>query len=475
MKINKQTNFDMTLNLPNETIPLDAKLTKKQGYLLESLQDPKKYKDASNKNKNNSESKIYNISQLPMEINENLSPKDIVNEIYKDVLTRYECMQGNLINHNIGFMYDVTLDDERNVLGEEEYKKRIAFQKKLYETIQEKIHSVRTLGTVIDYSKDNYSTISNDFSNIVIDKFYSLYKNGMIYLEEKPMNYCSSCGKYYDKTQIDYVRKKHVNLYAMYRVKDDNGAISKYNNLRNTYVVATTIYPWTVAVSEKLAIRENTTYSIVEIEQISGTHHYIIEKDKVEKVMQDAFFTKYIIKDEITSEELSKFILISPMDYTKEISMLSISEELVSPDTNNTTGIRIILPEYSYIDFLIYKKLNIEIPSPAIDISSKILKGNVRVVGKRINEVNDFIISYLKKGEFVFLEDYIPVVVPVCRECKKELIYIAKPALYIRSNEEQAIKIKEQAIKMLSLAEFVKEADRKNQFKNKSIENKRNS
>ena len=51
MKINNQKNFESTLNLPVETIPLDAKLTKKQGYFLESLQDPKKYKDAENKNK----------------------------------------------------------------------------------------------------------------------------------------------------------------------------------------------------------------------------------------------------------------------------------------------------------------------------------------------------------------------------------------------------------------------------------------
>ena len=103
MKINNQKNFESTLNLPVETIPLDAKLTKKQGYFLESLQDPKKYKDAENKNKQ-SES-VYNISKLPNRAIERLNPKDIVNEIYKDVLTRYECMQGNIVNHDIGFLY----------------------------------------------------------------------------------------------------------------------------------------------------------------------------------------------------------------------------------------------------------------------------------------------------------------------------------------------------------------------------------
>lgn len=47
--------------------------------------------------------------------------------------------------------------------------------------------------------------------------------------------------------------------------------------------------------------------------------------------MINAFYTKYNIKAEITSDELESFVVISPIDYTKEINIISASESLVSP------------------------------------------------------------------------------------------------------------------------------------------------
>lgn len=454
MKINRQKNFDDTLNLPKDTIPSDAKLVKKQGYFLESLQDPKKYRDAQQKNANSKY--LYNISQIPLDIKQRINPKDIVNEIFKDVLIRYECMQGNSTFHKIGFIYENTLQDEEEISKNGDVKNRVAFQKKLYDTVSDKIHRIRTLGTVVDYSKDNYSTISNEFSNKVIDKFYKMYNNGKIYFDEKPMHYCSNCGKYYDKTGVKYIKKKHINLYTMYRVKDDRGVLSKYNNLRNTYVIATTINPWMVAVSDELVIEKNTTYSIVEVEQISSTQHYIIKKDNVSQVMQNAFFTKYIIKDEITSKDLEQFLLINPMDYTQCIQIISEDEIYVSPDKKNSTGIRVIVPEYSYLDYLIYKKQKKELKGAVINENGVILRGNVRVVGKKINSVNEFIISYLRKGEFIFLGDYIALSLPVCEKCNVDTIYISKPAFYIKSNLKEAEEIKEKAIELLEKSTFTK-------------------
>lgn len=456
MKINRQQNFDATLNLQVPTIPNDAKLVKKQGYFLQSLQDPKKYKDAQQKNKNSKY--LYNISQFPLDIKQKISPKDIVNEIFKDVLIRYECMQGNSTYHNIGFIYENTLQDEKEIFNNNDIKNRVDFQKKLYDAVQDSIYSIRKLGTVVDYSKNNYSTISNEFSNKTIDKFYDMYKKQKIYFDEKPMHYCSICNKYYDKTGVKYIKKKHINLYTMYRVKDDFGTLSKYNNLRNTFVIATTVNPWMIAVSDELVIENDTTYAVVEVEQVSSTHHYIIKKDNVSKVMQNAFFTKYTIKDEITSKELSSFVLTNPMDYTQTINICLEDEMYVSPDKNNSTGIRVIVPEYSYLDYLIYKKQKKQIKGAVIDNNQIILRGNVRVIGKKIGEVNEFIISYLRKGEFIFLEDYIALSVPVCENCNQDTIYISKPAFYLKSNSHDEEIIKKKAIELLDNSTFTKKS-----------------
>lgn len=105
------------------------------------------------------------------------------------------------------FLYTATKEDEESLRGEDIVKKRIAYQKNLHEFIQSKIYDIRTLGTVLDYSKNCYSTISNDFALEVIDKFYDMYKRGSVKLEYKPMHYCNSCGKYFGKNEVDYVKK----------------------------------------------------------------------------------------------------------------------------------------------------------------------------------------------------------------------------------------------------------------------------
>ena len=459
MKINKQTNFDSTLNLPKETIPLDAKLTKKQGYFLESLQDPKKYSDAQNKNK--AAEKLYNISEFPKRIEEKLSPKDIVNEIYKDVLTRYECMQGNLINHKIGFLYETNIEDENGIVIGDEKKNRITFQKKLYDETQEKIHDVRTLGTVIDYSRSNYSMISNDFCNKVISKFYEMYKSGDIVLEKSPMYYCSKCDKHYGKNEVKYVKKKHGNLYAKYRVKDDNTVISKYSNLRNTYVIAITTSPWQVGACDTLVIEKDSMYSLVEVEEKGEKLHYIIKKDYVAHVMEEAFFTKYEIKDEISSEDLEKFILINPMDYMKEVKVLSCDTILVSPDAKYSSGARVYVPDYSYIDFLISNRLGNKARENFVDKNGVILKGNNRIIGKTFDEANKIVMDYLRKGDFIFLNQNIPFIVTECKNCGEENIYYEGYSFYIKTNKDMVHSVKNIAIELVKKANFSKENDRK--------------
>lgn len=459
MKINKQTNFDSTLNLPKETIPLDAKLTKKQGYFLESLQDPKKYSDAQNKNKDGG--KIYNISEFPKRIEEKLSPKDIVNEIYKDVLTRYECMQGNLINHKIGFLYETSIEDENEIVTGDEKKNIVTFQKKLYDETQEKIHDVRTLGTVIDYSKSNYSMISNDFSNKVISKFYDMYKDGDIILEKSPMYYCSKCGKHYGKNEVKYVKKKHGNLYVKYRVKDDKGAISKYSNLRNTYVIAITTNPWQVGCSNTLIIEKDSKYLLIEVEEKGEKLHYIIKKEYATHVMEEAFFTKYEIKDEILSTDLEKFILISPMDYMKEVIVKSCDTIIVSPDVNYSSGARIYVPDYSYIDFLISNRLKNQNREKFVDKNGIILKGNNRIIGKSFDEANRIIMDYLRKGDFIFLNQNIPLIVTECKNCCGETIYYEGYSFYIKTNKDMVHSVKNIATELVKKANFSKENDRK--------------
>ena len=63
-------------------------------------------------------------------------------------------------------------------------------------------------------------------------------------------------------------------------------------------------------------------------------------------------------------------------------------------------------------------------------------------------------INYIKKGELIFLEDYIALTCPVCKTCRNDLFYINKPAFYIKKDEEKVLAIKEKVKEKIDIQIF---------------------
>ena len=289
MKINNKTDFTKTLNLPKQVIGIKGNQVKKEDYILEKIQDTKKYQYMVNKNIKNG-GKKYKIIEMPTDIENRLSSTIILNKILKDFVIKNKLIAGDYIDHqliftNISNMEQIdTLPNSKNNL-QELLKTRQQKRKELANMFKGQIMEINNLGTTINYEKNTLTTIKTDFEISMIKKFYEMYKQECLEKEVRTVHWCTKCGTSKRRKDLIFKIKEVDNYYVLYRVKEDKGIFSKYNNLDNTYFLASTIRPWAMVTSENIAISNDMEYSLVELKDKDKVIHYIIASEIVDEVI----------------------------------------------------------------------------------------------------------------------------------------------------------------------------------------------
>lgn len=443
MKINNKTDFSKTLNLPKQVIGIRGNQVKKEDYILEKIQDSKKYQYVMNKNMKNG-GKKYKIIEMPTDIENRLSSTIILNKILKDFVVKNKLAAGDYIDHqliftNISNMQQIdALPNSKNNL-QELLKTRQQKRKELANMFKGQIMEINNLGTTINYEKNTLTTIKTDFEISMIEKFYEMYKNDRLEKEIRTVHWCTKCGTSKRRKDLEFKKHEVDNYYVLYRVKEDKGLFSKYNNLDNTYFIASTIRPWAMVTSENIAISNDLEYSLIELKVQDKLTHYIIASDFVSEVMQKEFYIKYDIKQTFKAQELTDILCMNPLDYRKRVNILLTDKDKVSYKNEDSTGVRIVSSGHTYIDYLVLKDTKKEALKSIIDEFGKTTAMSLVFQNMDYLEVNTKIIDYLKKSNFLYSVHKLKLSLPFCDICKSETIYRCINDWYVVKKEEDTI------------------------------------
>lgn len=152
----------------------------------------------------------------------------------EDLLVRYERMQGKAVlwlpgADHAGIETQYVFEDKLAKKG----KSRFDFDREsLFEEIssyvEEKsgvaVEQMKRLGASADWSRFKY-TLDGDVALYVNKTFKKLYKDGLVYRDERLVNYCTSCGTSYSELEVEY-REKESKLYIIsYPLVDDEKSI----------------------------------------------------------------------------------------------------------------------------------------------------------------------------------------------------------------------------------------------------------
>lgn len=443
MKINDKVDFSDTMNLPKKTISTNADLTKKENFFLAKIQDVRRYRDVLNKNKLSNT--VYNIIENPMIVKDSIEPTYVQNKILKDMLIRYRLLNGFKVNHNIDFIHiDDMLENQKEKTPklQELIKKRAEKRKEFTENIKKQIQNIKDLGTVINYSNFNSSTLNPEFESTIVEKFWELYKEKKIYHDLRPVNWCPKCKRALENNNIIREKQNINNYFFIFKVKYDKDLFIDMNNLENTYFVASTIRPWILDFDNTLAVVEDMEYSIVEVKQKGKNIHYIVGSEFLEYIMEIAFFIKFDIKKKIMGKELIGMSCDNILENGKDLNVISSKKEYVVLNNKHSSGISIVSSGNTYVDYMISKE------NSAINIKNNLTKeGKTTMLAgefKNIDykEVNLKVLDVIRKKQKLLCTDSVKIKMPKCANCKEDVIYRSEQEWYIRKTENEE-KLKE--------------------------------
>ncbi len=352
----------------------------------------------------------------------------LLSSIIKDVVPRYQTMQGKRVERVWGWdchglpaerytekKLGINSREEVINYGIEEYI--VACRENMVQTSGLWEDTVDRIGRWVDF-KGAYKTMDKEYMESVWWAFKTLYEKGKIYEGEKVLMYCTLDATPLSKAEVTmdagaYQDITDPSVYVKFKLTD-----------RDAYLLAWTTTPWTLPANTAIAVHKDVTYAEVSV----AGETLILAKELLNKVLTDEKHNvvDYTIVQEIKGSELVG-VSYEPLFVDRGQNAHKVwSADYVT--TESGSGIVHLAPTYGEEDFALAKEKGF----PAvhvIDENGVFTEGDWE--GKNVWEINKQIAKDLKERGLVWKIDYIRHSYPHCHRCGTKLMYRAHPSWFM--------------------------------------------
>lgn len=270
--------------------------------------------------------------------------------------------------------------------------------KKFLDEAEEDIVRVwRRLGCSFDYWRDG--TDSEKYRTITQATFIELYKKGLIYEAERPVNWCPRCRTTLADSELEYIERSDYLYYIRFRVKETNEEV----------VVATT-RPELLRACKALVYKPgDERYT-----RLKGLH------------------------------------AIAPI-YGSELVILEHPEV----DPSFGTGLMMVCSFGDHVDVKMFRDLGLE-PEVIIDKNGRMSEKAGFLSGLPVEEARRKIAEALEAGGFILRKEPIQHSIPVCWRCKTPTQIIAAREWFLKQ-----VEFKDKLLEVIDKIEFKPEFHKK--------------
>ena len=347
-------------------------------------------------------------------------------KILKDSICKYKAMQGYKVDRKVGWdthglPTEVAVEKLLGFEGKSDIEKygveKFCDECKKNVRVNEKefVRLTDRMGQLID-TDNAYITFKNEY---IESEWWSLKKffdAGLVYHSHKILPYCPRCGTELSTHEVsDNYKEVDVNSVIIpFKVKD-----------KDEYFLAWTTTPWTLLANLTLCVNPHEEYLLVE----SKGYKFYIAKALSETVLGTEFKVLKTFKGKdleyMEYEQLMPFLEVPE----GEKAFFMTCDEYVTMEDG--TGIVHQAPAYGADDARVCEKYGAAFLNP-VDLEGKYTLGPWK--GRLVTdpELELEILDYLKKEDKLFRKIKIQHNYPHCWRCKSPLIYMAKPAWYIK-------------------------------------------
>jgi len=389
---------------------------------------------------------------------------------FKDIIPRYKTMRGFFVDRKAGW-------DTQGLPVELEVEKQLSFKNKddiekygitkfnqkcrssVWEYKDEWEKLTERIAFWVDM-KDPYITYENYYIESIWFILKKVWDKKLLYKGFKVLHYCPRCetGLSAHEVSQGYQKVKENSVYLNFKVTKGNNKVKKNDN-----ILAWTTTPWTLPGNVALAVGEKIDYVKIKHQN----KKYILAKSRLEIIDGD-----YQIESEFKGKDLidvgyQPLFKIKSVEQSGKKAYYIVPADFVS--TEDGTGVVHTAVMYGEDDYELGKKIDLPMVHTVTEkgfFTKDLAQYDLLNKFVKDKEIEDKIISYLKKKEFLFKEEEYEHDYPFCWRCDTPLLYYARDSWFIEMSKlrknlitnNQKIFWEPAHIKKGRFGEFIKEA-----------------
>jgi isoleucyl-tRNA synthetase len=374
----------------------------------------------------------------------------LLSSIVKDVVPRYQTMQGKRVERVWGWdchglpaerftEKKLGINSREEVINYGIEKYIIACRENMVQTSSLWEDTVDRIGRWVDF-KGAYKTMDKEYMESVWWAFKNLYEKGKIYEGEKVLMYCTLDATPLSKAEVTmdagaYQDVTDPSVYVKFKLSQESAR--KLNGIpegvEDVYLLAWTTTPWTLSANTALAVSPNLVYEVIE----HNNELLIVAKDDelIKNIFQDEkhssldYSRRNILFD---AKDLNGLSYVPLFENRGENAHKIWFADYVTAESG--TGIVHLAPAYGEEDFDLARKNKIPVVH-TIDENGIFTESDWQ--GHNVWEINKTIAKDLKERGIVWKIDYIRHSYPHCHRCGTKLMYRAHPSWFMDIDEQR--------------------------------------
>ena len=419
-----------TLNLPQTTFAMKAKLTQKEPEFLKKWESTRLYQKIMEKR---ASSPTFVLHDGPPYANGHIHLGTALNKILKDFIVKSKTMSGRLTAYVPGWdchglpieiKVDKLLGDKKKAMSIIDIREEC--KKYALDFIDIQRSEFTRLGIFGEWDKP-YLTMNPGYESAVMRYLAAFFRMGNVYKGKRPVYWCASCQTALAEAEIEYKDKKSPSIYVKFPMVSDLS--KKYQALKGkkVSVLIWTTTPWTLPANLAIAFHPEYEYAAFE----AGEEVYVAAKRLIPLLVDELGLKEMKILATFPGKELKGLKARHPFIERESVFVLA---DYVTLDTG--TGAVHTAPGHGQEDYLTGIEYGLDIYTP-VDDKGNFTSDVTTYGGMNVFKANRVLLDNMKKDGSLLKEAELVHSYPHCWRCKNPVIFRATSQWFISMDKNE--------------------------------------
>jgi isoleucyl-tRNA synthetase len=430
MNMPDKPDFKTTLNLPQTSFSMKAKLAQKEPEFLKKWAAMNLYGRILEKR---AKAPTFVLHDGPPYANGRIHLGTALNKILKDFIVKTKSMQGFLSAYVPGWdchglpieiHVDKLLGARKKDMAIIDFREDCRNYALKFIDIQRQEFS--RLGVFGEWQAP-YLTMNPEYEAAVLEYLAVFFASGNVYKGLRPVHWCPHCQTALAEAEIEYKDRSSPSIYVRFPLRSDLSAKFPALAGKRVSILIWTTTPWTLPANLAIAFHPEHEYVAVE----AGEEVYILARRLLPVVSEELGFKATRVLASFPGKEMDRLKARHP--WIDRDSVLVLASYVTLEDG---TGCVHTAPGHGLEDYLTGIAYGLEIYTP-VDGEGNFIPQVERYGGQNVFAANSLITADMAKEGSLLKEGKITHSYPHCWRCKNPVIFRATSQWFISMDQGQ--------------------------------------